>query len=106
MASRVCNYILKLERKLLSLLLFSIFLIGILGVDSNWVHSALRPPIAVLGQPRLIMMMEKLVERRLARELEVLGENLPQCHFVQHKPHMPARTRTRADALGSQRITA
>jgi hypothetical protein len=33
------------------------------------------------------MMMEKLVER-LAGETEVLGENLPQCRFVHHKPHM------------------
>jgi hypothetical protein len=33
------------------------------------------------------MLMEKLVER-LARETEVLGENLPQCRFVHHKPHM------------------
>jgi hypothetical protein len=32
------------------------------------------------------MMMEKLVEL-LTGETEVLGENLPQCHFV-HKPHM------------------
>jgi hypothetical protein len=31
--------------------------------------------------------MEKLVEW-LARETEVLGENLPQCRFVHHKPHM------------------
>jgi hypothetical protein len=35
----------------------------------------------------MIMMMEKLVEW-LAREAEVLGENLPQCRFVHHKPHM------------------
>jgi hypothetical protein len=33
------------------------------------------------------MMMEKLVEY-LAREIEVLGENLPQCRFVYRKPHM------------------
>jgi hypothetical protein len=33
------------------------------------------------------MMKEKLVEW-LAGETEVLGENLPQCRFVHHKPHM------------------
>jgi hypothetical protein len=33
------------------------------------------------------MVMEKLVEG-LAGETEVLGENLPQYHFVHHKPHM------------------
>jgi hypothetical protein len=31
--------------------------------------------------------MEKSVER-VAGETEVLGENLPQCRFVHHKPHM------------------
>jgi hypothetical protein len=41
------------------------------------------------------MMMEKLVEC-LARETEILGENLPQCRFVHHKPHMlPERERER-----------
>jgi hypothetical protein len=29
-------------------------------VESNWVHSALRPLIGLLCQPRVIMMMEKL----------------------------------------------
>jgi hypothetical protein len=36
------------------------------GVESNWVHSALRLPIGLLGPPRVIMMMEKLVEWWLA----------------------------------------
>jgi hypothetical protein len=58
-------------------------------MESNLIHSALRPPIGLLCQPRVIMMMEKLVEW-LAGETEVLvlGENLPQCRFVHHKPHM------------------
>jgi hypothetical protein len=37
--------------------------------------------------PRVIMMMEKLVEWRFAGETEVLGENLPQRHFVHHKSY-------------------
>jgi hypothetical protein len=32
------------------------------GVESNWIHSALWPVIGLLCQPRVIMMMEKLVE--------------------------------------------
>jgi hypothetical protein len=66
--------------KLLSFDFLSIvFLIGIVGggvVESNWVHSALRPLISLLCQPRVIMLMEKLVEW-LAGETEVLGDNLP-----------------------------
>jgi hypothetical protein len=57
-------------------------------MESNWVHSALRPPIGLLCHPRVIMMMEKLVELWLAGETEVVGENLPQCRFVHHKPYM------------------
>jgi hypothetical protein len=37
---------------------------------------------------------------------EVLGENLLQCRCVHHKTHMPTRTRTRAAAVGNQRLTA
>jgi hypothetical protein len=37
----------------------------------------------LLCQPRVIlkMIVEKQMECRLAGETEVLGENLPQCHF-------------------------
>jgi hypothetical protein len=82
------------------------FQIRIMRVESIWVHSTLRPPVGLLCQPRVIMMMDSLVEWWLAGETQVLGENLPQCHFVHHKLHMPARTRTRAAAVGSQRLTA
>jgi hypothetical protein len=38
-----------------------------------------------LPRMRVIVIVQKLVECRLAGETEVLGENLPQSHFVQHK---------------------
>jgi hypothetical protein len=34
------------------------------------------------------VIVEQLVEWRLAGETEALGENLPQRHFVHHKSHM------------------
>jgi hypothetical protein len=36
-----------------------------------------------------MVIVEKLVEWRLAGETEVLQENLPRRHFVHHKSHMP-----------------
>jgi hypothetical protein len=55
----------------------------------------------------MMVIVEQLVEWRLAGETEVLGENLLQCHFLHDKPQMTGpRVRTRADAVGSQRLTA
>jgi hypothetical protein len=34
------------------------------------------------------MIVEQLVDWRSAGETEVVGENLPQRHFVHHKSHM------------------
>jgi hypothetical protein len=46
-------------------------------MEFNWVHSSLRSLIGLLCQPRVIMMMVKLVEWWLVGETEVLEENLP-----------------------------
>jgi hypothetical protein len=58
----------------------------------NWVHSARRPLNGLLYLPRVIVMMENLVKWRLTGETEVLGENLPQRHFVHHKYHPGRRS--------------
>jgi hypothetical protein len=50
-------------------------------------HLVRRPLIGLLNQPRM-MNVEKSMEWELAGETEVLGENLPQYHFVHHKSHM------------------
>jgi hypothetical protein len=36
----------------------------------------------------MMMIVEQSVKCELAGKPEVLGENLPQCHFVHHKSHM------------------
>jgi hypothetical protein len=85
--------------------IFLIILIGIVGVESNWVHSALRPLIGLLCQSRVIMMTEKLVEwlARGNRSIRRIPAPVPLC--PPQTPHA-ARTKTRAAAVGSQRLTA
>jgi hypothetical protein len=36
----------------------------------------------------MMMIVEQSVEYELAGETEVLGGNLPQCHFVHQKSHI------------------
>jgi hypothetical protein len=88
-----------------------VFLIMILVVLISWGGLRLSPlgtsatnwPYCTI--PGGSMSMEHLVEWELVGETEVLGGNLPQCHFAFHKFHMNW-DRTRAVALGSRRLTA
>jgi hypothetical protein len=75
-------------------------------VESNWVNSARRPQNGLLYLPRVIMRIENLVEWWLAGEIEVLGENLPQRHFVHHKFHITWLGANPGRRGGSQRLTA
>jgi hypothetical protein len=85
------------------LYIFFIFLIEYWRVESVVSPRGTAAITGLLYQPRVIVRMEKLVEwTALAEETEVLGENLPRRHFVHHK----SQARTRAVAVGNQRLTA
>jgi hypothetical protein len=36
----------------------------------------------------MMMSVEQSMERELAGETKILGENLHQCHFIHHESHM------------------
>jgi hypothetical protein len=83
-----------------------LFLIGVVGGGVQLGPLGTAATNHLRCQPRVIMIMEKLVGWWLVGETEVLEENLPQCRFVNHKPPHAARTRTWVAAVGCQRLTA
>jgi hypothetical protein len=79
---------------------FILSFISFWWVGWDWVYSV-RRSLFVLWW---IMMRVEQSVKWLAGETEVPGENLSQCHFIHHKSLTCARTR--AAAVGSQRLTA
>jgi hypothetical protein len=73
-----------LKSRVQKALLFFFFILSGLRLSSLGTAGT----IGLLYQPQMMVIVEKFVEWRLARETEVLGENLPQRYFVPTKSHM------------------
>jgi hypothetical protein len=58
------------------------------GVESDWVHSALRPPICLLCQPRVTWWWRTLWNDNWQGKPKYSEKTCHQRHFVRHKSHM------------------
>jgi hypothetical protein len=65
-----------------NILLFFVFFFNLYGGSLGTAATT-----GLLYQPRMVIV-KKLVDWRLAGATEILGENLPQRHFVHHTSHM------------------
>jgi hypothetical protein len=66
-----------------------IFYLNIGGVESILGPFGTAATTGLLYLSQVIVRMEEVEWTVLAGETEVVGENLPRRHFVQHKSHLP-----------------